>query len=106
MKSNCEFGGIHKLVEGIIPLRRELARQAIATYQPEVEAIIHENCRDTGRIEQALTWMLDAAFDEKGLQLYKKLCRHYYFINPQAAAAYVHYYREMWDNDCEQVSDA
>jgi hypothetical protein len=33
------------------------------------------------------------------LLLYKKLCRHYYAIDPAASAAYVHAYREMWDSE-------
>jgi hypothetical protein len=33
------------------------------------------------------------------LLLYKKLCRYYWKINPQATADYINYYREMWDND-------
>lgn len=28
---------------------------------------------------------------------YKRLCRHYFTINPQATVDYVHAYREMWD---------
>ncbi len=41
--------------------------------------------------------MLDFCFDDKMLLLYKKLCRYYYDINPEATVSYVYAYREMWD---------
>ncbi len=31
--------------------------------------------------------------------LFKRLCRHYYFINKEAVFDYVNAYREMWDAD-------
>lgn len=97
-----EFKGTFELAEKLIPLQRELVRQTMAAYQPEVNAIVRNKIKDEHRIEQALTWMLDVAFDKQILQLYKKLCHYYYFINPDAAVRYVHYYREMWDEDCHK----
>lgn len=31
--------------------------------------------------------------------MYKKLCRHYWDIDPAATAYYVNAYREYWDGD-------
>jgi hypothetical protein len=31
-------------------------------------------------------------------QLYRRLCRHYFAIDPAATAFYIHTYREMWDS--------
>jgi hypothetical protein len=31
------------------------------------------------------------------LSLYKKLCRYYFAIDPEATVSYVNAYREMWD---------
>jgi hypothetical protein len=31
----------------------------------------------------------------------KKLCRHYFKINPEATASYVYAYRDMWDEKSE-----
>ena len=42
---------------------------------------------------------LEKGVYEPILQLYKKLCRHYYYINPAATADYVNIYREMWDSE-------
>jgi hypothetical protein len=46
--------------------------------------------------------MLSFCFDEQMLLLYKKLCRYYWDLNPQATADYVNYYREMWDEESEK----
>jgi hypothetical protein len=76
-----------------------LARQAHAEYSREVDAVILSRSRDARRIEHLLDVILDFCFDPEMLQLYKKLCRHYFSINPVATAEYVHAYREMWDSE-------
>jgi hypothetical protein len=75
-----------------------LAKQAVTLYEPEVHRLIKNNCRDENEIERALDYMLSFCFDNDMLQLYRKLCRHLYFINPHAAVDYVNYYREMYDD--------
>lgn len=84
---------IGELAEGV----QNLARKAVRQYSTEVEAILKVQSRDIRRIEQCLDGMLDFCFDDAMLVLYKKLCRYYYDIDPQAAASYVYAYREMWD---------
>jgi hypothetical protein len=39
------------------------------------------------------------------LGLYKKLCRHYYQIDPQAVLFYVNAYREMWGEEGKRQSE-
>ncbi len=73
--------------------------QAAAIYKPMVKAIIESDSKDVKHIEYVLDYLLGFAGDEKCLMLYKKLCRHYWFIDPSAAADYVRYYREMYDED-------
>jgi hypothetical protein len=74
-----------------------LARRDVRQYSADVEAILKVQSRDIRRIEQSLDGMLDFCFDDAMLVLYKRLCRYYYDIDPQAAASYVYAYREMWD---------
>lgn len=76
---------------------KDLAKQAVKQYSPEVAAIIKAQNHDVPRIERCLDYMLDFCFDDGMLLLYKKLCRHYYYINQAAAVSYVNAYREMWD---------
>lgn len=76
-----------------------LARQAHAEYSREVDAVILDGSRDPRRIERLLDGILDFCFDPEMLQLYKKLCRHYFSIDPAATAEYIHAYRDMWDSE-------
>lgn len=75
----------------------DLAKEATRLAQLEVNDIIDSGDDDMTRIEQQLDRMLDFAFDADMLALYKRLCRHYFNINPVATSQYVHAYREMWD---------
>ena len=78
---------------------RDLQRQAAQQYQPVVDDILRSRSRDTERIEYVLDRLLDFCGDEDVLQMYRKLCRHYWDIDPAAAAYYVNAYREYWDSD-------
>jgi hypothetical protein len=76
-----------------------LARQAKSLNSVEVDAIINDKIRDSMRIERCLDRMLDFCFDDEMLLLYKKLCRYYFDIDPEATVSYVNFYREMWDEN-------
>jgi len=90
----------HKQNQEIIQLGKNLqtlARKAVTEYKQVMDEIIDSDCRDKRRIECVLDGMLDFCFDKNMLGLYKKLCRYYYFIDPNATAEYVLAYRDMWD---------
>jgi hypothetical protein len=76
---------------------KNLASEAVHQYSDEVDAILKAQTTDSGRIERCLDGMLDFCFDDEMLVLYKKLCRYYVDIDPNATASYVHAYREIWD---------
>ena len=83
------------LVEGLQALNKE----AFQAYKPIVDAIVSSGSRDVHHIEHTLDGLLSFCGYEPILQLYKKLSRHYYYINPAATAYYVNSYREMWDSE-------
>ena len=88
------------LIQNIGKLARDaqkLAREAVQQYSLEVEAILATQNHDSRRIERCLDGMLDFCFDQGMLVLYRKLCRYYFAIDPEATVSYVHAYREMWD---------
>lgn len=95
--------------DGIPPSLRSLAeelvevqRQGVECYTGIVNALIAENCRDLQQIEQTLDGLLGFACHPDGVQLYRRLCRHLWAMNPAAAAQYVQFYREAWDPDDER----
>ena len=73
--------------------------QAEIYYTSAVNDVIRRQSKDVKEIEHLLDYMLDFADNEKILALYRKLCRYYFDINPQATAEYIQSYKEMYDAD-------
>lgn len=77
----------------------QISIDAVHSYKPLVDQIINSNSKDVNQIEWTLDLMLEFCSNDEMLVLYKKLCRHLYFINQASAFAYVNYYRERWDEE-------
>ena len=97
MKKNPQMDELVRAIGELAKTRNQLARQAEQQYALEVEAILKVQSRDSHRIEHTLDGMLDFCFDSAMLSLYKKLCRYYFKIDPEATASYVFAYRDRWD---------
>ncbi len=80
---------------------QSLFRQATALANTEVDHIIQAGVGDSQRIEQQLDQMLGFCCDPDMLIVFKRLCRYYFTIEPQATAEYIQAYREMWDTPDE-----
>jgi uncharacterized protein Yka (UPF0111/DUF47 family) len=83
----------------LVQATQHLAKRAVREYSPVVESLLLEQNHDVKNIEHCLDGLLDFCFDADILLLYKKLCRHYFEIDQNAAIFYVNAYREMWDQD-------
>lgn len=82
-----------------------LREQGIEALTPVVQELVRSGSRDVQRIEHTLDQLLDLACLPEGLALFKTLCRHYWALDPQATADYVHAYREMWDDEAQDDSN-
>ncbi len=95
-----------ELSAAIAPLQA-LHQQAVEALAPSVQEMVRSGSRDVQRIEHTLDQLLGHACLPEGLALFKALCRHYWTLDQQATASYVHAYRELWDaddkNDTEEV---
>lgn len=100
-KTKPQLDDLVKSIGELAKTRNQIARRAERQYTLEVEAILKAQSRDPQRIEHVLDGMLDFCFDPAMLSLYKKLCRYYFKIDPEATASYVYAYREMWDEEGE-----
>lgn len=103
------MSSLDKTVDAIGRIAAELPRlyrEAACQYGMEVEAIFQSGSRDVARIKQTLDGLLDFAADRDCLELFRRLCRHYWDIDPAATAEYVHAYREMWDSGIHAEQDA
>lgn len=84
---------VHTLIDSITTLQA----QGAAAYASIVDDLIADNSYDVNTIKRTLDGLLDFAGNHQGLALYRRLCRHLWDIDQQAAAAYVQFYREFWD---------
>jgi hypothetical protein len=93
------YAAVVESIRGLAESIQGLNQQAVLEYAPIVEAILRTSSRDTNYIEHTLDGLLSFCGYAPALQLYKKLCRHYYPIDPVATAEHVKMYREMWDTE-------
>ncbi len=102
-KTKPQMDDLVRSIGELAKARNQLARQAEQQYGPEVEDVLRTQCRDANRIEHLLDGILDFCFDSAMLRLYKKLCRYYFTINPEATVSYVNAYRELWDEEGDRL---
>ncbi|WP_291993025.1 hypothetical protein [Candidatus Accumulibacter sp. ACC003] len=95
MSDDDAMQAIHRLAGSLLHLQQQAAQQ----YLPVVDNILRTRSRDTRHIEHTLDGLLDFCGHEPVLRMYKKLCRHYWDIDPNATAYYVNAYREYWDSN-------
>ncbi len=93
---------IKKLGETLIDIQKEAVNQTLMLWKPKAEKIIETKSLVIDEIEHTLDALCEVAFDDEILVIFKKLCRYYYDIDPQATANQIHFYREMLDNNEEQ----
>ena len=94
-----DYDALYKTVGALAEGMRDLQQQAACQSKPVVDDILHTRSRDVRHIEHTLDRLLDFCGHEAVLQLYKKLCRYYWDIDPAATADYINAYREYWDSD-------
>lgn len=88
---------LRQLVKSLSDLQESAVLQTLVLYSPVVNRIITAESKGENEIEHTLDALLDVAFDDDVLLLYRRLCRYYYDLNHEATADYVRIYREMWD---------
>ena len=88
-------GGLDALVGRLQRLQLQAAQQ----YQPIVDALVRTGSRDVQQIEHTLDGLLDFCGHGPVLEIYRRLCRHYWDIDSAATSEYVNAYRERWDGE-------
>ena len=98
IKENTFFQKVSSFIESMQPL----ISQNILILANHVDVIIKSRERDDNRIQRLLESVLDyAGMCDDGLILFKRLCRYYYGINPQATAEYISIYHDLYDSEKE-----
>ena len=80
----------------------ELNKQRYVIIKAEIEDIIKNDIIDNRQIERKLDEMLDILLfyeTDDSLLTFRKICKYYFNINPQATVDYINYYREQNDQE-------
>ena len=93
-------------IKGVATQLSQIHQQIVQLQEPVVGRLILSHSRDQQAIEQTLDRLLDVACCDAGLKLFRRLCRYYWTINPEATASYINAYREMWDTEDSEVAEA
>ena len=67
--------------------------------------ILKNNIKDKNLIEHTLDLLFEFLEDEEALLLYRKLCRHYWFIDKRATVDYIQFYVETYDPNHERFGN-
>ena len=79
-------------------------RQRFIILKNEIENIIENNIKEDIYIQRKLDELLDVLLfyeNDDTLLVFRKLCKYYFSINPQATVRYINFYKEQ--NDPEEV---
>jgi len=87
------------LIGELNSFQEKAVEMCLPEYKIEVNDILSSDCRDSNRIGYFLDFMLELAFNDRVLLLYRKLCRQLYLFDQEACVCYVNAYRERWDDD-------
>ena len=75
-----------------------LHQRAYGEYLPLVEDICARQASED-EVELLLDYLLDFCGEKHCLELFKKVCRHYYPIHPRAIAFEINSYREFYEEE-------
>lgn len=95
MKDQKAFNEITSLIKNF----HSIAKNSLDELSEIVDDIILSYSKDEKHIEHTLDRLLDICFDDEVLLVYKKLCRYYYKLNPEATIDYIKFYHDLYDEN-------
>lgn len=96
-KGDPEYDALIRDVSEIAKSIIALGETAAKAYEPIVNDLIDSRCKDHMEIQRTMDYLLDFGGNPAVLQLFKKLCRYYFPLDPAAASDYVGFYLEQWE---------
>lgn len=76
----------------------DIHKQNFIILKSEIENMIKNKIKDEKYIQRRLDELLDILLfyeNEDSLLAFRRLCRYYFTINPEATVNYINYYREQ-----------
>lgn len=96
-KDDPEYMALLDSVSEIAKSLMALGETAAKAYEPIVNDLINSRCKDSMEIQRTMDYLLDFCGNPAVLELFKKLCRYYYPLDPAATSEYIGFYLEQWE---------
>ena len=88
-------------LEDIVESFRNLNTQILEVYTPIVDEICARKNVSRKELESLLDWLVSSCISDDVIELFKKVCRHFYYQYPKMITDYVLAYRELYVDDIE-----
>jgi hypothetical protein len=96
-RGDPEYDALYASISEIAKSLIALGNTAAAQYEPIVNDLINSHCKDHMEIQRTMDYLLDFCGNPAVLQLFKKLCRYYYYLDPVGTSEYIGFYLEQWE---------
>ena len=102
MKMEELFKDIKNMIEPV----HKLVEEAASYVEPTVNAIIKMNNTEKREVDRTFNTLLNyVGMSLKAEELFKRLCNHYYFIDPIMVSEHIAFYLEMYGPENDQYSE-
>ena len=82
--------------------KKEMMKYAIE-YKSDGGINVNDDGRDDKKIlnelENLLDWLVSICISDDMTELFKRVCRHFYYQYPELITDYVYLYKEMYEDD-------
>ncbi len=96
-RGDPEYDALYASISEIAKSLIALGNTAAAQDEPIVNDLINSHCKDHMEIQRTMDYLLDFGGNPAVLQLFKKLCRYYFPLDPAATSDYIGFYLEQWE---------
>ena len=84
---------LNTIVESI----KNVNKQALLVYEPIVDEICSGRIVERKELENILDGLVSVCISDEMLDLFKKVCRKFYYQYPEIITDYFMFYREMYE---------
>lgn len=92
-------------IEELINSIKNINKQAVLVYTPIVEDVCSRSDISKEELELLLDYMVSICVSDEMTELFRKVCRKFYYQYPDTIAEHILFYREMFDNNGIQDQD-
>lgn len=97
-------GAMEESIFQIAERLKKFCQEAYDIYLPLVEDVCSRKVSED-ELSHLFDHLLDFAYDERILDLYKRVCRRYLYVYPNCVKFYIEEYRETWEDENKSLSE-